>query len=36
MQMTVQEICEAHAKLKAFTEAADPITGSVAAEKFFR
>jgi hypothetical protein len=35
-QMTIQEICEAHAKLKAVTEAADPITGSISAEKFIR
>ena len=35
-QMTIQEVCEAHAKLKAVTGAADPNTGTIAAEKFVR
>jgi hypothetical protein len=36
MQMTIQEVHEAHAKLKTVTEAADPNTGSIPAEKFVR
>lgn len=36
VHMTVQEICEAHANLKAVTEAVDPITGCIPAEKFVR
>jgi hypothetical protein len=34
--MTIQEVCEAHAKLKAVTGASDPNTGSIPAEKFVR
>ncbi|XP_033608356.1 coiled-coil domain-containing protein 113-like isoform X2 [Cryptotermes secundus] len=36
VHMTVQEICEAHANLKAVREAVDPITGCIPAEKFVR
>jgi hypothetical protein len=34
--MTIQEVREAQAKLKAVTEAPDANTGSVPAEKFVR
>jgi hypothetical protein len=33
-QMAILELHEAHANLKAVTEAADPITGHIPAEKF--
>jgi hypothetical protein len=35
-EMALQEIHEAHADLKAVTEAVDPITGRIPAEKFVR
>jgi predicted nucleic acid-binding Zn-ribbon protein len=36
LHMTVQEIREAHANLKAVMEAVDPITECIPAEKFVR
>ena len=35
-QTTIEEVCEAHAKFKAVTEAADHNTGSIPTDKFVR